>query len=215
MDGTLVDSEEYWIATEIAMAARAGGNWTHEDGIQLIGSSLTHSARILRERTGVPGSDDEIVDEMVRGVMELMREHGVIWRPGARELLITLREAEVPLALVTMSYRNLAETIAAELPDGTFHTIITGDEVTNGKPHPEPYLLAAAAIGVDITACIGIEDSPIGLTAVEASGARAIGVPCLAEIPAVPGRNRVRSLEELTLADLRAIVSGDVIDRLA
>lgn len=214
MDGTLVDSEEYWIATEIAMAARAGGNWTHQDGIKLIGSSLTHSARILRERAGVPGSDDEIVDEMVRGVMELMREHGVIWRPGARELLTTLREAEVPLALVTMSYRILAEAVAAELPDGTFHTVITGDEVTNSKPHPEPYLMAATSIGVDITACIGIEDSPTGLASVEASGARAIGVPCLAEIPAIPGRSRVRSLEDLTLADLRAIVSGGVIDRL-
>ncbi len=214
MDGTLVDSEDYWIATEIQLVQRNGGTWTHEDGLGLIGSSLKHSAGVLRTRGGVIGSDEEIIGDLVAGVSALMREHGVVWRPGAREFLASAREAEIPLALVTMSYRVLAETVAAELPEGTFHAVIAGDSVKRGKPHPEPYLAAASAIGVDIRACIGIEDSPTGLAAVEASGARAIGVPCLVEIPAAAGRSRLASLMELTVNDLRSIAAGDVIDRL-
>lgn len=214
MDGTLVDSEGYWIATEMALVERDGGTWTHEDGLSLIGSGLKHSAGVLRERGGVKGSDEEIVDDLVAGVAALIREHGVVWRPGAREFLASARAADIPLALVTMSYRVLAETIAAQLPEGTFHAVIAGDSVTYGKPHPEPYLTAASAIGVDIRGCIGIEDSPTGLASVEASGARAIGVPCLLEIPAAAGRSRLASLADLSVSDLRDIAAGHVIDRL-
>lgn len=214
MDGTLVDSEEYWITAEVALAARHGGTWTHEDGLSLIGNSLPVSAQALRERAGIVGSDDEIIDELLAVVTQLMRERGVPWRPGARELLADMREADIPVALVTMSYRVLADAVAAELPDGTFDVVITGDEVTHGKPHPEPYLSAASAVGVDITSCIGIEDSPTGLASVEAAGARSIGIPCLVDIPPAHGRSRIGSLREVSIDDLCAIAAGHVIDRL-
>ena len=114
-------------------------------------------------------------------------ERAVPWCPGARELLVALHEAEVPLALVTMSYARFVAPILQQLPPETFSVIVTGDQVANGKPHPEPYLTAAAALGVPPAECVAIEDSLTGLGAAVASGAAAIGVPHQLELdPAAP-----------------------------
>ena len=214
LDGTLVDTEPYWIDVEMELATRDGGTWTHADGLGLIGSDLRHSARVLREQGGLQGTDQEIIDALVAGVAQRNATHGIRWRPGARALLDELHAARVPCAIVTMSYRTLAESVVALLPDGMIHTIVGGDDVQQGKPHPEPYLLAAARLGVDIAHCIGVEDSPTGIASVEAAGARAIGVPFLLHLHRAPGRSRVESLASLTLADLQAIVAGTVIDTL-
>lgn len=214
MDGTIIDTEPYWIAAEIALATRDGGQWTHEDGLTLIGQAIPTSARILRERAGVQGSIEEIVDDLIRLVGEQLREHGAPWQPGARELLGQLHDAGIPCALVTMSYRVLAEILAELLPPGTFSVIVTGDMVTHGKPHPEPYLKAAELLAVEPEQCIAVEDSPAGIASAEAAGARVIGVPHFVDIPAVAGRSRVRSLLDVDFEVLRRVCSGEVIDLL-
>ena len=213
LDGTLVDTEPYWIETEMALVRRDGGTWTHEDGLSLVGFALTHSAQVLRERGGVRGTDEQIVDELVEGVHARIREHGVHWRPGALELLAALRALAVPCALVTMSYRVLAEAVVAQLPAGTISAVIAGDDVAHGKPHPEPYLKAAETLGVEIGRCIGIEDSPSGAASVEASGARLIAVPFLVHLDAAPGRSRFSSLADIAVDDLREIMAGSTVDR--
>lgn len=213
MDGTLVDTEEYWIESEMDLVERDGGAWTHEDGLSLVGSALTKSAQELRARAGVKGTDEEIVADLVAGVLARILERGVHWRTGARELIARLRSQGVPCALVTMSYRELAEAVAATLPEGSFQTIIAGNDVTHGKPHPEPYLTAAARLGVDITRCIGIEDSPTGVASVEASGARVIAVPYLVHVPAAAGRSRFTSLSSIGDDEITAVLSGATLDR--
>ena len=75
-----------------------------------------------------------------------------------------------------MSTRSLADAVVAMLPQGTFQAIIAGDEVEHEKPHPDPYLRGAAALGIPTSACLAFEDSPTGLTSAHASGAVAIGV---------------------------------------
>lgn len=212
MDGTLIDSEPYWIATETELVEAHGGTWTHEDAVELIGSELTHSARVFQEH-GVAMSITEIIDFLIeRMTVEFRRE--VPWQPGARVLLQSLAEAGVPCAMVTMSYRSLAEPVAERAPSGALRVIVAGDEVTRGKPDPEPYLTAAARLGVDIRDCVAIEDSPGGLRSAMASGAKTIGVQCIVPIAPAPGLSRLPDLLSLTLADLAAIHAGQVIDRL-
>ena len=213
MDGTLVDSEPYWIATEGALAAEHGGTWTHEQGLQMVGKPITHTAAALRD-LGVLGTIDEIAAELVRRVAALIRTEGPPWRPGARDLLTATAEAGVPSALVTMSYREMADAVLETLPAGTFAAVVTGDVVTHGKPHPEPFLTAAALLGVDIRDCVAIEDSIPGVASAEASGAATIAVPLMVDIPAAPGRSMLRTLEGLTVSDLADIVSGEEIVRL-
>ncbi len=181
MDGTIVDTEPYWMAAEIRLFASFGLEWTHEDAEQVVGMGLWESAELFR-RHGVDLEPDEIVYGLTEQVREQLRTDGVPWRPGARELLQELREASVPTALVTMSVRSMAEDVVRAIPFEAFDVIVAGDEVSEPKPHPEPYLLAAQRLGVDIADCVAIEDSPTGITSAHASGAVALGIPNLLDL---------------------------------
>jgi beta-phosphoglucomutase-like phosphatase (HAD superfamily) len=105
-----------------------------------------------------------------------------------------------------MSYRRLAEAVVGGLPEGTFGAVVTGDEVREGKPHPEPYLRAAALLGVDPRRCVAVEDSPTGVAAAEAAGCVTVVVDGVAAVPPAPGRTRVRFLGDLTVGGLEQLV---------
>ena len=201
MDGTIVDTEPYWIATEYELVAEFGGRWSDEKAHSLVGLDLRDSAAILRDRGGVDLPIDEIVNRLLDGVIARIAER-VPWRPGARELLADLQREGIPTALVTMSWRRFAQAVVDILPAGTFTTIITGDEVSRGKPHPEPYLAAAAALGVDPRDCVAIEDSPTGVRSAVAAGCRTIAVPNVVDIPPGEEYERLDSLTELDLSRL-------------
>lgn len=207
MDGTLVDTEPYWIHAETELVRAFGGDWTDEDGLQLVGSGLWDSAAVF-QRAGVDLPADEIVRRLTAAVRELIIERGAPWRPGALELLSSIREAGVPTALVTMSLRGMAEDIVAEVPFEAFELIIAGDMVENPKPHPEPYLRAAERLGVDIAACIALEDSPPGVAAGVASGAFTIGVPHIASLDESEAHLLLPSLAGVTSAELFAAAAS-------
>ncbi|WP_406021551.1 HAD family phosphatase [Nocardioides sp. NBC_00850] len=204
MDGTLVDTEPYWIAAEYAIAERFGATWSEEQAMELVGNALIESARLVKEGMGLPHEPEEIVEMLLDGVVEQV-EREVPWRPGARELLTDLFEQGVPCALVTMSYARFVGPILQELPEGTFKVIVTGDMVRNGKPHPEPYLTAAAALGVAAEDTIAVEDSNTGARSAEAAGCTVLVVEN--HVPVAPGERRVfrDTLEGLTYADLAGL----------
>jgi len=176
MDGTLVDTEPYWMASQVELVASFGSEWTHDDGLTLVGSGLWHSARVLQGR-GVTMTEDEIIDHLTNRVLEQLAEFGIPWRPGAHELLTELRELGVATALVTMSISRMAHHVADRLGFLGFDAVVSGDDVTHAKPHPQPYLQAAELLGVDITQCLAIEDSEPGIASASASGAVTLGVP--------------------------------------
>lgn len=213
LDGTLVDTEPAWMEAEVQLANKHGVPWTAEDALSLVGTSLPNAGRIFRE-LGVPGTIDEIVDELIGVVVNILGDR-IEWQPGARRLLAELRDAGVPQVLVTMSYREMADIIVKGAPDGCFVASVTGDEVANGKPHPEPYLKAADLINVDISRCVAVEDSPTGLASATAAGARVIGVRRQVPVPEAPGRTRLASFDNVTVETFIAIANGEVIDELA
>lgn len=102
----------------------------------------------------------------------------------------------MPCALVTSSYARLARLVEALRP-GTFQAVVTGDTVRHGKPHPEPYLTAAALLGVAPGACVAIEDSDNGARSAEAAGARVLVVENQVPVPAGPRRCHLGGLAEL------------------
>lgn len=175
MDGTLVDTEPYWLTAEAELVESFDGTWTQEDGLTLVGSGLWRTASVLQHR-GVDLTEDEIVQRLTDRVMEQI-EGGVPWRPGALELLADLHDAGIPTALVTMSIRRMADHVSSFLPFAGFDQIVAGDSVTHSKPHPEPYLRGAELLGVDAVDCVAIEDSTTGLASALAAGAVAVGVP--------------------------------------
>lgn len=185
MDGTVIDSEPLWLAAEIAMLSRYGIELTDDIRDRIVGSGLRSAAAVF-QGLGVPMEIDAIIAEWVQSVIAGLQATTPEWRPGAVELLGSLREAGIPSALVTMAFRSIADAVVEMLPDGSFVAIVAGDEVAQEKPHPDPYLRGAAALGVDILQCVAIEDSPTGLRAAHASGAIAIGVPNLVDLSDAP-----------------------------
>jgi HAD superfamily hydrolase (TIGR01509 family) len=201
MDGTLVDTEPYWIAEERSLVQAHGGVWTDEHANQLVGNDLLVSAEYILAHSPIELTPVEIVHELLAGVVARVTEH-VPWRPGARELLASLVAHGVPCALVTMSWESLATAVVSNLPSGSFVVVITGDVVSHGKPHPEPYLSAARLLGVDLGACIAIEDSPPGVASAVAAGIPTIAVPHLVEVPETPGAVQIATLAGLAPQDL-------------
>jgi len=206
LDGTLVDTEPYWMAEEHQLVAEFGGHWTDDDARSIVGFDLLEAAEQLRLRGGVQLEAREIVDRLLAGVLDRVRER-MPWRPGARRLLAELGQLGVPCALVTMSWEPLARAVVDALPQGTFQAVVTGDMVANGKPHPEPYLEAAARLGVDPIECVAIEDSPTGVASASAAGCVVLAVPHLVEVPSFPGMHTVVTLKGVTADTLGALVS--------
>ncbi|WP_244242301.1 HAD family hydrolase [Nocardioides seonyuensis] len=201
MDGTLVDTEPYWIATEYELADRYGGTWSEEHALSLVGNDLLVSGAYIREHMGIDRTPEEIVDELLDGVVSRVRQ-AIPWRPGARELLEELRARRVPCALVTMSWMRFVTPIVEQLAPDTFHALVTGDRVEFGKPHPEPYLAAAALLGVEPSDCLAVEDSNTGAKSAEAAGCTVLCVPN--HVPILEGERRVfrESLAGLGVDDL-------------
>lgn len=207
-DGTLVDSHDCWTETWAAMARRRGGTWTNENTLALVGLDLLDAAKLIAEHLSVDDEPAALVEEMVGGVAEQLRAH-VPWRAGARELLESIREQDIPCALVTMSYRSLVDPVLERLAPDTFAAVVTGDEVSLGKPHPMAYLTAADRLDVDPGDCLAIEDSPTGIASAVSAGCRVLVAPNHGFVDAGPAGHPVETLVGLTAADLLALMTGD------
>jgi HAD superfamily hydrolase (TIGR01509 family) len=188
MDGTLVDTEPYWMATEFALAEKYGGTWSDEHALNLVGKALLDSGDYIRVHMDIDRTPQQIVDELLDGVVARVQD-AIPWRPGGRELLEDLNANGVPCALVTMSWQRFVRPILAQLPADTFASVVTGDRVEFGKPHPEPYLKAAAELGLDPATCVAIEDSNTGAKSAVAAGCTVLCVPN--HVPILEGERRV------------------------
>jgi len=201
MDGTLVDTEPYWMREEYALAEKYGGTWSTEHSLNLVGNDLLESGRYIREHMGIDREPAEIVAELLDGVIEQIRI-AVPWRPGALDLLAELVAAGIPCALVTMSYLRFVQPVLDGLPEGTFDAVVTGDAVERGKPYPDPYLKAARLLGVDPAGCLAIEDSNTGARSAETAGCTVLCVPN--HVPVLDGERRLfaDSLVDVKAANL-------------
>ncbi len=201
MDGTLVDTEPYWMAAETELVGSFGGTWTHDDALKLVGSGLLDSAAILQE-VGVDMERQAIVDHLTDEVAGRLRTLGVPFRPGARELLADLRAAGIPTALVTMSLRRMALSVVELIDFPAFDLVVAGDDVSRPKPHPEPYLHAAGLLEIDIADAVVIEDSRTGVAAGVASGAVTLGVPHIIPLDGQGAHELWPTLEGRSATDL-------------
>jgi len=213
MDGLLVDTEPLWFEIERAVMSRLGGEWTHEDQRALVGSSLRRSVDYLLGRATRPASRDQVADWLIGGMVELLAKREIEAMPGALHLLAQVRAAGIARALVTSSERVIMEAVLASLArhDIAFTVTVCGQDVRNPKPHPEPYLLAAALIGAEPRYCVALEDSPNGVAAAEAAGCVTIAVPGVAPVSPRPGRTVAASLAHVDLDLLRSLVASAAV----
>ncbi len=207
MDGTLVDTEPYWIEAEFELVEEHGGSWSHEHALNLVGSDLLDSGRYIREHADIDVEPAQIVEQLLDKVVARV-QRTVPWQRGAAELLADLRAHGVRCGLVTMSYRRFVRPILERLPEGTFEVVVTGDAVSQGKPHPEAYLKAISLLGVSAADTLAIEDSNTGTRSAVAAGCTVLVVPNHVPVLEGPGRVLVDTLvgmDATSLFDLPAL----------
>ncbi|MEU8714252.1 HAD family phosphatase [Streptomyces sp. NPDC048663] len=206
MDGTLVDTEGFWWDVEVEIFAGLGHtldeSWRHV----VVGGPMTRSAGFLIEATGaaITLADlsvllNEGFEQRIGTALPLM--------PGAKRLLAELHEQQIPTALVSASHRRIIDRVLTSLGPHHFTLSVAGDEVSRTKPYPDPYLLAAAGLGVDPARCAVIEDTATGVASAEAAGCQVVAVPSVAPIATAERRTVVGSLEDVDLAFLRGLMT--------
>jgi HAD superfamily hydrolase (TIGR01509 family) len=205
MDGTLVDSERVWDTGIEELAVLLGGTLDPAVRARMVGTNEDASVLMLLESLDRPLSEAPARQMWLRGRMKELFAEGVDWKPGAQELLLEARAAGVPTALVTSTPRELAEIILGQLGPDNFDITICGDEVDQRKPHPEPYHVAAAKLGVDIRRTVVLEDSASGVGSALAAGAVTLAIPSEVELPADLEVLRLDTLEGVDLAYLRTL----------
>ncbi|WP_326696674.1 HAD family phosphatase [Streptomyces sp. NBC_01754] len=206
MDGTLVDTEGFWWDVEVEVFADLGHRLETAWRDVVVGGPMTRSAGYLIEATGATIAVEELT-VLLNDRFEKRIGSGVPLMPGAARLLAELAAHEVPTALVSASHRRIIDRVLDSVGHHHFALTVAGDEVTRTKPHPEPYLTAAAGFGADPWRCAVIEDTATGVASAEAAGCRVVAVPSVAPIAPAPGRAVVPSLEDVDLAFLKDLVA--------
>jgi beta-phosphoglucomutase-like phosphatase (HAD superfamily) len=208
MDGVLADTEPIQEAALAAFLALRGKSLSPSYYAETIGLDYRAFWIDLTARYGL----SESVDECVAGYepMLLGRLVGLEAAPGATELVRALESAGVPMAVASSSFRPVVEaTLGAIGLSGAFKAVVSGDEVTNGKPAPEIYLRAAGRLGVEPGKCVAIEDSANGVRAAIAAGMACLGVVTpYSTSEQLQATRTVRSLAEVAPRDL-AQMAGD------
>jgi HAD superfamily hydrolase (TIGR01509 family) len=207
MDGTLIDSEGLWLAAEIDLMSGLGSTWTQDDQRICLGGPLERVAAYMVDRADTDLTAQDIGQMLLSAVEVRMRESVLAWRPGARELLVEAHARSIPTALVSASWNLLIDAVSGKIQDDlgrvAFDVVVAGDDVTNSKPHPEPYQMAAARLGFAASACLALEDSPTGVASAVSAGCVVVAIPHLAAIP-TEGAFVVRTLEKWTIDTLWA-----------
>ncbi|MDQ8703071.1 HAD family phosphatase [Streptomyces sp. LHD-70] len=205
MDGTLVDTEGFWWETEVEVFAKLGhaldDSWRHV----VVGGPMTRSAGFLLEATGADITLPELTVLLNDGFEDRI-SRSLPLMPGAARLLAELAAQDVPTALVSASHRRIIDRVLDSLGPQHFALTVAGDEVERTKPHPEPYLAAAAGLDADPWRCAVVEDTATGVASAEAAGCRVVAVPSVSPIAPAGGRTVVSSLEDVDLTFLRGLV---------
>jgi HAD superfamily hydrolase (TIGR01509 family) len=207
MDGTLVDSEKHWDVAIHALYDRLGGTLTPEVRASTVGGSAENVMRIVYTDLGRDHDPEEMaamadwLHEYTAGLFD----QGLPWCEGAPELLEALARERVPMALVTNTRRSLTDRALNSIGRQYFSAVVCGDEVTDGKPAPEPYELAAVLLGESPADCLAIEDSVAGTASAEGAGCPVLVVPNDVDVPRAQRRRHVASLAGLDVAALRAV----------
>jgi HAD superfamily hydrolase (TIGR01509 family) len=185
MDGLLLDTERPVKKLWLRAARNRGWKIRQETVFRTTGVDEGSTRNIMMEEYGPDFPYAEIREELSRLIREEVERKGIAWRPGLPVILDKLEGLKIPFGVATSTKRSTAlwKLEKAGLP-GRFAMIVCGDEVEQGKPAPDIFLLAAKLLGTAPEHCLGFEDSPAGLRALAAAGIPSIFIKDMLEPPA-------------------------------
>ena len=183
MDGLLLDSERLYQRCWHQLARDRGLTLPSDFAIRITGSGPEQSRLVLN--SCFPEDDPQaLARECVSMVVELEKTDLQL-KPGTPDLLPALKKAGYRLAVASSSPRDMVLTNLGRTGiDGYFDVVVTGSEVSRGKPDPDIFLLAAERLALSPGECYVLEDSPNGLLAARAAGCRPVMIPDL--VPPTP-----------------------------
>jgi HAD superfamily hydrolase (TIGR01509 family) len=181
-DGVLVDSERgHFEAFRMVLKEHEGFEIDFDEYTEHFLAHSDHvGTRKALERYGRPVPDGR-VDELAtkkKAVFAALLP-GIAFLPGARELIVALHDAGIPLAIASGARRvEIVALLEGAGLLGRFRGIVSADDVGNFKPHPEPYLRGRAIVGAgdDPRGVVVFEDSPTGMASARAANLRVVGV---------------------------------------
>lgn len=204
-DGTMVDTEPLWAATERAILAEHSVVWDDAKMLAVHGQNAAITAQMIADDIGRPDLGEEVWHDLHARISGHLRAEGLPWMPGARDLLDEMAQAGVRCAVVTASVRMIVDAALERLP-ANVEFIVAGDDVANSKPDPEGYLLAMQRLGVRPDETLILEDSRPGTTAALASGAFVYAVASIAQLDDHPRLYRAAvGLDRVTWPDLAGV----------
>jgi len=203
MDGTLVDTEPYWLQSETELMARYGYVWTPDDQRHCLGGPLPRVGRYMHELAHA--EDPEFFVEELVSLVSSKFSHSLNFMPGARELLNEIRSLGVPMGLVSASPRILVDATLSNIGSDVFAVSVSSNDVEKSKPDPESYLMAANHLNVDISQSLVLEDSLTGISAARASGAWVLAIPHIVSVDQDRRTRVVNSLVDLSLAEISSL----------
>ena len=173
-DGVVIDSmHQHYDAWSKAFAER-NISFTKEAFLQLEGQGLPTIAHMLGEPYGL--QEKELLDIIEAKARYYYSFEKIKFYDHFLNLLKILQKKKIPMAVVTGGNKDRVEQVINKHLDGFFKAIVTIDDVTNGKPHPEPFLKGAEKLGLKPQECIVVENAPLGIKAAKAAGCKVIAI---------------------------------------
>lgn len=177
LDGLMFNTEDIFEVAARDLLGRRGHELTDDIRRMMMGRRAFEAFDMLRELLNL----DETVEDLLEESDELYKtvlDAQLAPMPGLHELLEQIETRALPKAVATSSHRAYLHNILGRFDMiDRFHHLFTAEDVSMGKPHPEIYLKAAAALNVDPAEMIVLEDSQAGTEAAHAAGACIISVP--------------------------------------
>jgi HAD superfamily hydrolase (TIGR01509 family) len=178
MDGLIVDTEPLYMIALSKVAQARGKSYPLSLKQEMMGRRAIDSLRIFKERLGLSDSVEELLKERDEIFEDLLEKEKIKPMPGFFELLDNINKLSLKKAISSSSKREWIDIILKKLGIfSEFEVIISGDEVTHGKPHPEIYLLSLKRLNVSPKECIVFEDTVTGVESAKSAGLYCIAVP--------------------------------------
>ncbi|MCD8085191.1 MAG: HAD family phosphatase [Clostridiales bacterium] len=178
LDGTLIDTEPYYVRSWQEAGQALGLPMTRTQGLQLRSLGAPYNACFIRRLYGPAVSYQALRAKRMELMGNVLETAPIPLKPGARALLDFLHTRQAELALVTANAPEKAQRMLARFGlEGDFDRVISAKDVSRGKPAPDVYRCACEALGLPPEQCVAVEDSPNGIISAFGAGCRPVLVP--------------------------------------
>lgn len=201
VDGVLFNTERLMHQIWHEVGAEMGWPQPGRDYLEFVGNGRSVIFEKMLTFYGPDFPKEEFLTTCSQTLQDRVEQFGVPLKPGVREILDFLKEQNIPIAIATSTaMRRTGKRMELTGLAPYFSAMITGDQVTHGKPDPEIYLLACKALGTDPSRTLAVEDSRNGILSATAAGMPTVMIPDM--IPPTPELevllwNRFDSLPDL------------------